>query len=150
MKKKKTVIWVGVIAVLLVVGLVVSTQTDLMQGFMVKRQSKLVDVQKVPKFFLHKGKIVSLVTSPVSSVVVSNVTSPAATSKVPSVVTSPVASAVLVPPNINTGGDKPPTLTNSFLESAAKEEFKKNPSKFVLPVSEKKRILEMFKQSKTL
>ncbi len=148
MKNKKTVIWVGAIAVLLVVGLVVSSQTDLMQGFMVKRQPRPVDMQKVPKFFLHKGKIVSIVTSPVSSVVVSNVTSPAATSKVPSVVTSPVASSVPVPPSLDTGDDLPPTLTFPDLESSAKEEFKKNPSKFTLPLSEKKRILEMFKQNK--
>lgn len=148
MKNKKTVIWVGAIAVLLVVGLVVSSQTDLMQGFMVKRQPRPVDMQKVPKFFLHKGKIVSIVTSPVSSVVVSNVTSPAATSKVPSVVTSPVASSVPVPPSLDTGDNMPPTLTDPFLESAAKEDFKKNPLKFTLPLSEKKRILEMFKQNK--
>jgi hypothetical protein len=119
-----------------------------MQGFMVKRQPRPVDMQKVPKFFLHKGKIVSLVTSPVSSVVVSNVTSPAATSKVPSVVTSPVASPVAVPPNVDTGSAQPPTLADPFLESAAKEDYKKNPSKFTLPVSEKKRILDLFKQGK--
>mgnify|MGYP001569966332 CR=1 FL=1 len=106
-----------------------------------------------------------MVTSPVTSVVQSEVASDVlseitseggtslvaskVTSSVPSTVTSPIASGVGVDAKTasrtNTSGLQ--NLTQKILESIARDDYKKFPSRFVLPEKERQKIIELYEQS---
>lgn len=156
--KKNQKILIGVVAIVLVVCVVVlAGKAELFQG-------RFFKITK-PKLYLHKNKIVSVVTSPVTSVVPSEVTSDVpsevtseggtslvaskVTSSVPSAVTSPIASGVAVDAKTasRTNAGKLQNLTQKILESIARDDYKKFPSRFVLSDKERQKIIELYEQS---
>ncbi len=162
--KKKNLILASVLT-LVVVGTFALAQTDMLQG---RFASWRTDFSKI---YLYKNRFVTLVVSPVTSVetsevtsdVVSDVTSTVGSSKVTSkvsskvssevasTVTTPVASAVAVAADI---AEKAKTknikaLTKTILESAAKADFKVNPSKYVLTSVQVKQILDLYEKGQT-
>lgn len=174
MKKYRPII-IGLIVVILVfsIGLLIK-KTNIFTNAIrepinsLKSAAQSIDFSRL---FLYKNKVVSpvtsAVTSPVSSVVVSDVTSPGGTSRVASVVTSPVASAVAsavtVEKRIASVVDikKLQNLTEAILRAAEKEDYRKNPEKFIsaaqedyrknprkftLPESAKQKLIELYKQ----
>jgi len=161
MKKTNKVI-IGVVSVLLVTSLVVLLgNTELLQGKF-SWKSKL----DLSKYFQIKGAIVSVVASPVTSILTSEVTSEVpsevtssggvsivvseVTSEVPSAVTSSVASAVTVSKTIANKIDisKLSTLTSSILQTLAQEDYKANPTKYMLSNQEKMRLIELYEKNK--
>jgi hypothetical protein len=106
------------------------------------------------------SEVTSTVTSDVSSKVTSKggtskVTSKVSskvTSKVPSTYTTPVASAVAVSAD---WAEKAKNydikqLTKTILEKAAKEDYKANPSKYILSTSQRMQLINLYQQqSKT-
>jgi hypothetical protein len=103
------------------------------------------------------GRIVSGVASPVSTVIVSNVTSNTGTSRVASVLTTPVASAVLFAANstaqsvlnlrnqVNLSALK--SLTERELEKLAWEDFESNPEKYTITEKEKAQLISLYRKS---
>lgn len=174
MKKftKKAKIITAIVAVALVVGgLALASQSELLQGRFLLFKKPVVTSTKYPALYMYKDKIVSAVTtpvtSPVPSVVVSDVTSPAGTSSVASVVvsavTSPVASAVPVEraKGATVDAKKLKTLTASILRSIEREDYKnnkakyelasikyynQNPAKFVLTKEQTKKLIDLYKK----
>lgn len=163
--KKKNLIITAVLA-LIVVGTVALAQTDMLQG-----RFGLFSKFDPSKIFLYKNRYVSVVVSPVTSVltsevtseVVSDVTSKVGTSKVtskvpsevtsevPSAVTSPVASAVAVSSDWAEKAKKYSIkqLTKTILENTAKEDYRTNPSKYILSDQQIERVLQMYENSKS-
>ena len=165
MKQKNLLI--AAVLTLVVAGTVVLASTDMLQG---RFSSTRFDASKI---FLYKARYVSVVTSPVTSVETSEVTSEVSsevtsrvtskggtsnvtsrvpsevTSKVPSTITTPVASAVAVS---DAWAEKAKsysirTLTKNVLETAAKEDYKANPSKYILSSEQVKQILDMYEKN---
>jgi hypothetical protein len=145
---KKTKIALSVGAIVIITGLAIAgSRSDLFQG---KLNFKRVNTQGLYKNGQTPPKIVSVVTSPVSSVVVSNTTSQVGTSrvatKVASVVTSPVASAVPVSAALTTrvATSTLPLLTVNALKAEAKKYYLNNPAKFRLTGAQKRQILNLY------
>lgn len=96
---------------------------------------------------LRPGRVVSAETSPVTSVVVSRVTSPAATSRLASAVTSPVTSGIPVPAfeTASVDTNQLPVLTPIMLKSIARDDYVANPAKFRLSNQAKLDVLRLYK-----
>ncbi len=168
--KKNNKIIIGIVAVLVVSSLALASQSELFQGrfFFKKPAISQIDFSKL---YSHKGRVVSAVASPmtsvVPSVVVSEVTSSAGTSRVASVVvsgvTSSVASAVAVDKSTASSIDTKEleNLTEKTLRNAAQEDYKKNkkkyesatrtyyknnPGKFTLSEKEKDKLIELYEK----
>jgi hypothetical protein len=92
----------------------------------------------------------SKVTSKVSSEVTSEVTSKVS-SEVTSPITTPVASAVAVSANVTEEAKMKEikTLTKTILESAAREDYKTNPSKYILTSKQVKQILDLYEKGQS-
>lgn len=155
--KKNQKILIGIIAIVLVVSVVVlAGKAELFQG-------RFFGIAK-SKLYLYKNRIISVVTSPVTSVVPSEVTSDVlsevtseggtslvaskVTSSVPSAVTSPVASGVAVDAGTasRTNVSKLRELTSKILESIAKDDYRKSPSRFTLSNEEKTKVLKLYEK----
>ena len=95
MKKTHKIVIGVLILVLLVSVAALSRRSELFQGRMTGSRATQTTID-YSRLYLYRNNVVSVVTSPVASVVASEVTSPAGTSQVPSVVTSPVASAIVI------------------------------------------------------
>lgn len=163
--KKKTLLITSILA-LVVVGTVALAQTDMLQG-----RFSLFNKFDPLKIFLYKNRYVSVVVSPVTSVLTSEVSSELVsevtstvgtsevtskvpsevTSEVPSAVTSPVASAMAVSLEWAEKAKEYSIkqLTKTILENAAKEDYKTNPSKYILSDEQIERILNMYENSKS-
>lgn len=170
MRSKNKIIAGVIIAVLVVSVAVLAGQSDLFQGS-IRRIKGGTPKLKQSILYWWKNRVVSAVTSavvsPVASVVVSNATSAAGASRVASVVVSPVASAiasaVAVPSRDMAGVDTKnlQQLTADMLKSIAKQDYmnsknmftskakeyyRTNPAKFVLPNAEKEKLIRLYKQ----
>lgn len=161
--KKKNVLIAAVLTVV-VVGSAVLASTDMLQG-------RFAGKFNPAKIYLYKGKYVSVVTSPVSTVETSEVSSTVTsevsskvgtsrvaskvsskvTSEVPSVVTTPVASAVAVSKEWEEKAMKYEIkqLTASVLKKVASEDYKKNPSNFVISEAQAQQLLDMYQVEKS-
>jgi hypothetical protein len=149
-KNSKILLGVLTVVVVVLIGVLV-TNSELLQG---RINTPGTSTKPPSDLYNHKGSIVSVVTTPVPSVVISQVTTPGGTTSVPSVVTSPVASPVgVLSTYVGTLPKgtlaKLPKLTRAILESIAKKDFIKNPKKYILTESQKAKILEMYKRNNT-
>lgn len=137
-------IFYAVLAVVVIACVtVLVSQTDLLQGRM---KTKLLPAYDAKTWFLYKSKLVSVVVSPVTSVIESKVTSPRGTSKVLSIVTTPVASTVAPrtpPTNVPSGGW--PSLTGDILKTLEKMELSNNPAKFRLSPQVRQKVLDLYR-----
>lgn len=152
MKQKEKIIIVIVMIVIVAGVSVLVGRSEILQGRFAPRIKELPERIDYSDLYFDRGKIVSAVTSPVTSVVESDVTSEGGVSRVPSAVTSPVASAVALQPKdaAKVDAKKLPKLTEDLLEKIAQEDYKKNPARFTLSDKEKQKIIELYKKEKGL
>lgn len=136
-----------VVVAVIAVATTMSSQYNVSQADVLRSSA-----QSSGTIYIYKNKYVSAVVSPVSSVIISKVTSRIGTSritsKVASVITSPVASAVTLSKNatkyINVS--KVPKLTASILKSVAKADYIKNRAKYTLTNAKKMQIIKAYQK----
>lgn len=147
---------VGLVVLALVVGAVVlAGESGLFKGFLSRDDLVVKKTIDCSQFFKRNNEVVSGLASPVTSVLVSDVTSSVRASdgtvsqlasRVASPVTSPVASAVRYT------GEHPcknlKILTAARLKAFAKSDFKKNPAKYTLSKKERQRVIDLYNKKK--
>lgn len=162
--RPKNVFLFTAISLILVVSAFAVSQSSMLQG-----SFQALHPRVSPTIYQYQGQYVTAVASPVTSVVVSEVTSEVVsevtsqvgtskvtskvpskvTSEVPSTITSPVASAVVVKARIaeRLQNTEVKALTKAILIQAAQDDFKANPSKYILTSGQRQRILDLYTRS---
>jgi hypothetical protein len=144
MKKPVKYSIIGIIAAVVVIGIATyAINPEMFQGrFWFKRVEKM----EVKDYWRFRDKPVTVVTSPVPTVVPSEVVSDEGPSQVLSAILTPVASAVPLPRNIarRVNLRDLPVLDASDLMRKAQEDLDRNPKKYELSKTKKLRLIELY------